>query len=141
MRSLLWTVGPLLLLFPVAGHSQVGSDYRASTPSQAGDVRPVLDYTRRVLTCDSLGCVLNVVRSQQELMEAISVSERQKVGVVPMWQSTDGGKTWIRVNMTVPVYRQTKHLILGGCFGADLPLGENLRIHATRASKPTRPNL
>jgi len=121
MKALLCAVCLPLILAPVAGYSQTESGHPAWTPSKP-DSGPMLDYVRRVLTCDSLQCTMKVVRSQQELMEAMTFREIPEMRVMSMRQSTDGGKTWTTKDVSVPVYNQPMRLILGSCYGADLPV-------------------
>jgi hypothetical protein len=80
MKKLACTVCLLGIFVPIAGHSQVATGDLAWAPSHP-DSGPVLDYARRVLTCDSLECTLKVVRSQQELMQAM-LAETSEMQVV-----------------------------------------------------------
>jgi hypothetical protein len=132
MKKLLVGLLGLSIALPIACLAQSAAGALAFPPSRPNS-GPVLDYVRRVLTCDSLACTFKVVRSQQELMRAMEFTPAQETQVISTRQSTDGGKTWTTSNMTVPVYRVPLRLLMGGCFGADLPFsvstdGGDLRV-------------
>lgn len=98
-----------------------------------------LDYTRRLLICDLLGCGMKVIRSQEELQQELV--GKTEMRVVHRRQSSDGGKTWITTDVTVPAYATPVRMILGGCFGGDLPFstathGGDLRVVNANAAKP-----
>ena len=140
MKRLLCAVCLLASAFAVAGYSQVATGDLAWAPSQP-DSGPVLDYVRRVLTCDSQECTLKIVRSQEELMDAMQFDATTDMQVIHMRQSTDGGKTWTTRDVTVPVYKMPLRLMIGSCFGADLPLsvaadGGDLRLVKVNQPKP-----
>src|SRR3974390_93109 len=117
MKKLLAGVYLLGIALPEGCAAQSGSGSLAWAPSKP-DSAPVLDYVRRVLTCDSQACKLRIVHSQQELMEAMEFTATPTMQVIPMRHSADGGRTWTATDVTVPVYLQPSRLILGSCFGA-----------------------
>lgn len=69
-------------------------------------------------------------------MNALYASPIQEKQTISTRHSTDGGKTWTTTKMTVPVYTVPLQLIIGGCFGADLPFSVNTDGGDLRVRRP-----
>jgi hypothetical protein len=122
-------LGPLVavLLTCVA---LAGAQEFAWPPSTAGG-EPRIDHTRKVLSCNGNGCELTMVRSQEELTQALigpprlSVTGGQEATVTFHGNSVsaDAQKDSGRASGPDQQVRFSSgfRLILGGCFGGDLP--------------------
>jgi len=104
-------------------------------PPSTPEGEPSIDYTRKVLSCSGSGCKLTVVRSQEQLLQALfdaptppiepgpatgskihpvaSTSNLQQQDEV-LGQRSESAQQ-IHLSYGLP-------LILGGCFGGELPL-------------------
>lgn len=100
-----WTLGMM-----VAGLFIYGQAQELAWPPSARDESPRIDHTRKVLSCGASGCSMTVVRSQQELRQALWGAE---FGPVPVHERS------ATMHTAQPSY--FGKLVLGGCFGGDLP--------------------
>ena len=107
----LWTLLALLLAWATLGTAQ-----EFAWPPSTLDASPVLDYSRRLLYCFEQQCSITIVFSQRELLNEMAqhtlpmrVSLRRRL--------QDG--TFAEQPLVIQVPRYP--LVLGGCFGADLP--------------------
>jgi hypothetical protein len=124
-----FAVAGLALLMGLAGSLAMAQEL--SWPPSTADGVPHIDHTRKVLHCGSEGCRLTIVRSQEELLQAMSssatfspaptaptlhvvssdISAEQQAEIQHRIQNS---QQQIRVSLGMT-------LILGGCFGGDLP--------------------
>ena len=109
--GILWMLLALLLAWATLGATQEF----AWSPSTL-DARPVLDHSRRLLYCFEQHCSITIVFSQQELLNQMAQHIRpMRVSLRRLLQ--DGTFAEQPLLIQVPRYP----LVLGGCFGADLP--------------------
>ena len=107
----LWMLLALLLAGATLGATQEFA-WSPSTP----DADPVLDYSRRLLYCFDWQCSITIVFSQQELLSEMAQHTRP-MQVSLRRRLQDG--TFAEQPLVIQVPRYP--LVLGGCFGADLP--------------------
>ena len=108
----LWMVLALLLAWPTLGTAQEF----AWSPRPLFDAGPVLDYSRRLLYCFEQQCSITIVFSQRDLLNEMAQHTRpMRVSLRRRLQ--DG--TFAEQPLVIQVPRYP--LVLGGCFGADLP--------------------
>jgi hypothetical protein len=127
LRVLTRVASAVSLLVAIAGAQEPA--WPPSTP----DGEPRIDYTRKILDCNANGCWITVVRSQEDLMQALIGT--QKLPIVGGQEAPVTFKGQARIPIvqqhgvwgskmgTVQQVRFSSgfHLILGGCFGGDLP--------------------
>lgn len=97
-------------------------------PPSTPDGEPHIDHTRKVLNCGTEGCRLIVVRSQEELLQAISSSAVfSAMPSAPTARVVSSEEQPREIQYHIQNSQQTMRvsfglaLILGGCFGSDLP--------------------
>ena len=106
-----WMLLALLLAWATLGIAQEFAWPPPSTPAAS----PVLDYSRRLLYCVEHQCSLTTVFSQQELLNEMAHTRPTRVSL--RRRLPDGTFAEQPLMIQVPRYP----LVLGGCFGADLP--------------------
>ncbi len=90
-------------------------------PPSTPDGEPHIDHTRKVLNCSEGGCRLTVVHSQEELLQAITVPDLQIVsGGISEEQAAEIQQR-IQYSQQQLRVRFGMTLVLGSCFGGDLP--------------------
>jgi hypothetical protein len=132
-RALVSVLGVLVRFAAVVclGAAIAGAQEFAWPPSTPeGESR--IDHTRKVLSCNGTGCELTVARTEGELISVLArVPSPLITGgleAVATFQDKPGGpqsEASGRPSGQVQQMRFTSgfHLILGGCFGGDLPTG------------------
>ena len=107
----LWILLALLLASATLGTTQEFA-WSPSTP----DAGPVVDYSRRLLYCFEQHCSITIVFSQQELLNEMAQHTR------PMRVSLRRGlQDGTFAEQPLVIQRPRYPLVLGGCFGAELP--------------------
>ena len=107
----LWMLLALLLSWTTFGIAQ-----EFAWPPSTPDPSPVLDYSRRLLYCFEHQCSITTVFSQQELLSEIAHHTRP-TRVSLLRRLPQGTFAEQSLMIEVPQYP----VIVGGCFGADLP--------------------
>ena len=114
MGTRLGTLGMLLAL--LLAWATLGTTQEFAWPPSTLDAGPVLDYSRRLLYCFEQNCSITIVFSQQELLNEMAQHIRpMRVSLRRRLQ--DG--TFAEQPLVIQVPRYP--LVLGGCFGAELP--------------------
>jgi hypothetical protein len=131
-RSGAFVFAGLALLMGLAGSLTIAQEL--SWPPSTADGAPHIDHTRKVLNCGSERCRLTVVRSQEELLSAVrSTVVMSPVAVPPRVPTLRAVMSGASDELQAVSGQRTQNaqqklrvsfgtiLILGGCFGGELP--------------------
>ena len=111
----------------------IASAQEFSWPPSTPDGEPHIDHTRKVLSCNGDGCELIVVRTQGELLQALIETLRPPMAVgqesAVIFRGNSGSPDAQQEDVSGRGSGQVQQvqfssgfrLILGGCFGGDLP--------------------
>jgi len=129
MNKLLLRIVLLGIALPIALAAHVESRVLTCRPSQPGDSAPLvadtpsrhsgallLDHTRRLLTCDSGRCRWKLIRSQQEMLDAMNGAPVER-----NWPRARTRKAAVSEAREPATDAFAVRLMIGSCFGADLP--------------------
>jgi hypothetical protein len=109
----------------------IAAAQESAFPPSTPDGEPHIDYTRKVLSCNDHGCRLIVVRSQEELLSALIGRVRDSEPSTMVQRRYSSLNPQQRENEEVaadvePIgqnhFSYGLRLILGGCFGGELPM-------------------